>query len=125
MKRCYMRPVLVLAGLVLAAGSLRYAEAAPRRYVVNAIPPVAGFDYFEGRKINNRGEVLGRLDASTGEFKDIPHAGLYRNGVSMDLQQAIPGAAGDGGSLPVDLNNRGQALFRVEDEYWIYEDGGL
>jgi hypothetical protein len=125
MKGCYARRVLVLAGFVLAAGSLGDVKAAPRRYVVNAIPPVAGFDYFEGRKINTRGEVLGRLDASTGEFKDIPHAGLYRNGVSIDLHQTIPGVAGDGGSLPVDLNNRGQALFRVQDEYWIYDDGGI
>ncbi|HMJ66787.1 MAG TPA: hypothetical protein VK615_15710, partial [Candidatus Binatia bacterium] len=47
------------------------------RYTVTELTPPPGWDFFEPRKLNNRGEMLGHLDASTGPYKDEPHAAFY------------------------------------------------
>src|SRR3954462_2182279 len=76
-----------------------------RHYSARAVGPAPGFDYFEPRKINNKGEVLGRLDASTEIYKDHSHAGFYTEGNTLDLQLLLPTGQTDPSSLPVDLND--------------------
>ena len=71
-----MKVKVLLIAVVVLACSLGQAVAAGR-YTVTAILPPRGFDYFEPRRINDAGQMIGRLDASTGPFQDSPHVGFY------------------------------------------------
>jgi len=125
-----------LVALVLSQS----ANAAPPRARSASIPPVQlplgyrvtilhtgwGADYFEAKRINNRGEMVGTLDSSKGEFKDQPHAGFYSDGKVIDLHLLVPGNRKIPGSLPTDLNDQGEVLFYALSELdttWVYSDG--
>jgi probable HAF family extracellular repeat protein len=95
------------------------------RYSVTAVAPAPGFDYFEPKRINNRGEMVGRLDASTGIYQDESHAGFHMAGSTLDLHLMVPGRDTDRTSLPIDLNDNGQLLFYSDQESWLYQDGHL
>jgi hypothetical protein len=110
---------------VVLADNPRPRPEAKSRYTVSVLPPTSGADFFLPRRINRRGEVLGHLDASMGEFKDEPHVALYRDGTTLDLHLFAPGRETNRTSLPVDLNDRGDALFYTDDRYFIYRHGRL
>ena len=118
---------LTLVGLHSAAvaSDAKPLPIAKHRYTVAALPPASGADFFQPRRINNRGDVVGHLDFSEGPFTDDPHAALYRKGVTIDLHLLVPGWETNHSSLPNDLNERGDAIFRVEGDYFIYRNGQL
>jgi uncharacterized membrane protein len=60
-----------------------------------------------------------------GEFKDEPHAAFYHEGVTLDLHLLVPGGETNRSSLPVDLNDRGEAIFHAENLYFIHRRGRL
>jgi hypothetical protein len=118
---------LTLAGLfpaAFASGPQPLARA-KHRYTITVLPPTSGADFFQPRRINNRGDVLGHLDASMGEFKDEPHAAFYHKGATIDLHLLVPGRETNRNSLPVDLNDRGDAVFHAGNLYFIYRHGRL
>jgi len=102
--------------------------ATPNRYTVVELPAAAGADFFVPRRINNRGEMAGNLDFSTGPFKDNAHAAFYRQGVTVDVH-LLAGGHTNLTSQFVDLNDRGQAILFVEGDtdgrYFIYRNGKL
>lgn len=116
--------VMVSLAYLLAPGLL----SAPRFTVTLVPPPPPDFDYFEPRRLNNRGEIIGRLDASSGPYHDDSHAGLYSGGISIDLHLLIA-ERGHVVSLPVALNDRGQVLFRglspEPERAFLYESGAV
>jgi probable HAF family extracellular repeat protein len=117
--------LLILAGLFPAALASGPIPLPKHRYTITVLPPASGADFFQPRRINNRGDVLGHLDASMGEFKDDPHAALYHKGVTIDLHLLVPGGETNRNSLPVGLNDRGEAIFHAENLYFIYRRGRL
>src|SRR5881628_3502508 len=104
--------ILLLYGAITTITTLPAWTAV--RYVVTELTPPAGWDYFEPRKLNNRGEMIGHLDASTGPYKDEPHAAFYGGGIVTDLHLLLPDAATARSSLPTALNDSGVAIFYVQ-----------
>ena len=102
--------------------------APPQRYSVIELPAAAGADFFVPRRINNRGEMVGSLDFSTGPFKDNAHAAFYRQGVTVDVHLPAGGHTNLTSQF-ADLNDRGQAILYVEGDtdgrYSIYHNGEL
>jgi hypothetical protein len=121
--------LVAVAGVLVTSVLGQQSTAAPR-YTVTAILPPAQFDYFEPRNINDRGQMLGRLDASTGPFKDNSHTGFYERGRVIDLHLHVPNSHRLSSSLPLDLNDHGVALFYGQgdgsrDRTFIYHHGRI
>ena len=122
----------IVLGLITSV-SLAFTEEKPRRlagvaYTARELPTASGADFLQPRKINNRGEVLGKLDFSTGPFDGDPHAGFFNGGTTIDLHLLVPGYDTNENSLPVDLNDRGQLIFRALggvswDRFFLYGPG--
>jgi hypothetical protein len=117
---------------LISTVSLAFTQEKPRlggvAYTVRELPTASGADFLEPRRINNRGEVLGKLDFSTGPFLDDPHAGFFSGGTTIDLHLLVPGYETNDSSLPVDLNDRGQLIFRAYDgvpwdRFFLYGPG--
>jgi len=115
--------VACLAGLLARESS---AQVSSPRYTASLVPPPPDFDYFEPRRINNRGEMVGRLDASSGPYHDDSHAGFYSGGASIDLHLLVANRGQDT-SLPIALNDQGQVLFRALgsglERSYLYQNG--
>jgi uncharacterized membrane protein len=130
-----MRRLLFTA--LLGFGLMQFASAAgvrvwtaeaslPAAYRVTQLPTASGADFFEAKRINNRGEMVGTLDSSTGPYKDQPHAGFYSQGRVIDLHLLVPGNLQIPGSLPTDLNGQGEVLFYTLaglNVTWVYSHG--
>jgi uncharacterized membrane protein len=102
------------------------SDATPAGYRVTQLSTASGADFFQAKKINNRGEMVGTLDFSTGPYKDDPHAGFYSDGSVIDLHLLVPGNRKISGSLPTDLNDNGDVLFYTLDTLdisWVYSEG--
>jgi uncharacterized membrane protein len=100
------------------------------RYDVAELAAPATFDFISPLRINNRGDVLGNADASTGPYADEPHAAFVRKGNAIDLHLLVPDHELVRVSLGVDLNHHGQVLFRVENgdpvsRHYVYHNGRL
>ncbi len=117
--------VICLAGLFAMDSS---GQPTSPRFAVTLVPPPPDFDYFEPRRVNDRGDMVGRLDASSGPYHDDSHAGLYSDGVSIDFHLLVSDRGHDV-SLPVALNDRGQVLFRglgpQPEHAYLYQSGGV
>lgn len=117
---------LAVAVMVLAA----WSTGAAARYTVTRIVPPEGWDYFQPRKVNDRGQMIGRLDASTGPFKDESHAGFYSRGRVTDMHVLARGWERLSASLPLDLNDHGVGIFYgmgdgPRDRTFLYHNGRL
>jgi hypothetical protein len=126
-----MKKSLLIALGIFSALTFCFAADKARKpsavsYTVRELPTASGADFLEPRKINNRGEVLGKLDFSSGPFLDSAHAGFFSGGSTLDLHPAVPGAPTNASRLPIALNNRGQAVFYMLgvhpwDETFLYD----
>jgi len=99
---------LVAAGLDLRPD---HPKAHLPLFTVQEIPPPPTFDFLEPKRINSRGDILGKGDASTGVYADQPHAALYHDGRTVDLHLLLPPDVSHSSTLALDLNDRGQAVF--------------
>src|SRR5678816_306117 len=109
------------------AGENKGANASPV-YTVAELPTASGADFLQPSRINNRGEVLGKLNFSSGPFAGGPHVGLFSSGVTTDLHLLVAGSETNRWSSPIDLNDLGQAVFYIGgvfDRSFLYETGAL
>jgi probable HAF family extracellular repeat protein len=121
--------VLIALGIIIFA-SLSFAAQNPSAafYDVSELPTAEGTLGFGPRKINNRGDVLGKLtvESHQGEV----HAGLFSQGTNIDLHLLVPGGDTNHYSGPIALNDNGQVLFYAYggiswDRFFFYEQGHI
>ena len=119
---CPLILISFAAWSVLSQGSDPTPAAAG--YTIAALPVPPDFDYFEPRKINENGEIAGRLDASFGPYKDDSHAGFHSAGLTVDLHPLVA----EDGSLTsgvIDLNDRGELLLRSDHGFFLMKGGEI